>query len=396
MSGEVTPTLDSGAGSHYYRPELDVLRFFAFLSVFFYHALPGVEVGNHTGWGRVAALVLSDFKSAGSFGVCLFFLLSSFLITELLVRERDKTGTVHIKAFYTRRILRIWPLYFFFLFVGFALGHLVPAWSLETPRLLAFLALLGNWYVAVFGWSANPIAPLWSISIEEQFYLLWPGLAKLGGRSAILVLSVLLLPISCVAIYLLARYRQDASQVIWASSLVQFEFFGVGALAALLLKGRTPVLSMWSRFAMIAAAGILWIGAEGLFHLRESVLLSGPLSYVAGYQIIAVGCLLLLLGFMGVAQRWVPRPLIYLGKISYGLYVFHYLCVDLVVRLVAPAVRVGSAIRYGKVEVAIRSLGAMSFGLLLTILCAAVSYRFLEKPFLKLKERFTFVTSRAV
>ena len=180
MAGEDRQTQDSGAGGQYYRPELDVLRFFAFFSVFCYHALPGVEVGNHSGWERAAAIGLSAFKSAGSFGVCLFFVLSSFLITELLIRERSKTGTVHIKAFYTRRILRIWPLYFFFLFVGFLLGHLVPEWNLETPRLLAFLALLGNWYVAVFGWSANPIAPLWSISIEEQFYLIWPGLAKVG------------------------------------------------------------------------------------------------------------------------------------------------------------------------------------------------------------------------
>ena len=396
MAGEDRQTQDSGAGGQYYRPELDVLRFFAFLSVFCYHALPGVEVGNHSGWERAAAIGLSAFKSAGSFGVCLFFVLSSFLITELLIRERSKTGTVHIKAFYTRRILRIWPLYFFFLFVGFLLGHLVPEWNLETPRLLAFLALLGNWYVAVFGWSANPIAPLWSISIEEQFYLIWPGLAKVGGRSAILLLSVLLLPVSCLAIYLLARYTQGASQAIWASSLVQFEFFGLGALVALLLNGRVPLLSTSSRFAMVAAAGILWIGAEIFFHLRESVLLSGPLSYVTGYQMVAIGCVLLLLGFLGVAQEWAPRGLIYLGKISYGLYVFHYLCLDLAMRMVAPAARAGNAIRYGRIEIAIRSLGGISAGLLLTILFAAASYRFLEKPFLKLKERFTFVTSRAV
>src|SRR3981081_108514 len=98
------------ASERYYRPELDVLRFFAFLSVFLFHGLPSVVVANHTGWSRRAATIAADFKSAGRFGVCLFFVLSSFLITELLMRERCSTGTVHIKAFYVRRILRIWPL----------------------------------------------------------------------------------------------------------------------------------------------------------------------------------------------------------------------------------------------------------------------------------------------
>ncbi len=161
------------ASGRYYRPELDVLRFFAFLSVYLFHVLPRVEAANHTGWLRSAAWLAANFRLAGSFGVCLFFVLSSFLITELLLRERRQTGTVHVKAFYVRRILRIWPLYFFFLFFGALLGHFVADWHMEAPRLLAFLLLLGNWYVAVFGQTLNPIAPLWSISIEEQFYLTW-------------------------------------------------------------------------------------------------------------------------------------------------------------------------------------------------------------------------------
>ena len=154
------------------------------------------------------------------------------------------------------------------------------------------------------------------------------------------------------------------------------------------MDGRSPVPHDWSR-------GVLWVGSESLFHLRESVLLSVPLSYVVGYQVVAIGCLLLLLGFLGAEPQWVPRVLVYLGKISYGLYVFHYLCLDLAVRVFAPALKPGSAIRYGTAEIAARSLVAIFFGLLLTIFLAAVSYRFLERPFLRLKEKFTFVTSRA-
>jgi peptidoglycan/LPS O-acetylase OafA/YrhL len=386
------PPVSARASGRYYRPELDVLRFFAFLSVFLCHVLPGAEVANHTGWWRWAAWLEASFKTAGSFGVCLFFVLSSFLITELLIRERSNTGTVHVKAFYIRRILRIWPLYFLFLFFGAVLGHFVSGWNLEVPRLLAFLVLLGNWYVAAFSQTANPIAPLWSISIEEQFYLTWPWLAK-AGKTTILVVSVLLLPISWCTTYLLARAPRGASQTIWYSSLAQFEFFALGALAALLLQGRVPRWKMTSRLIIVATAPVLWIVAEGFFHLRDSPAPLGPSSYVIGYQLVGLGCIVLLLGFLGMPQSFVPRPLIYLGKISYGLYVFHYLCRDIAVHMLPQWTRSGAW--NGRLQLLLHFSAVLVIALLFTIILAALSYRFLEQPFLRLKERFTFIPSRA-
>lgn len=377
----------------YYRPELDVLRFFAFLSVFLFHGLPGVTIGSHSGWSGSAVWMAANLKNAGKFGVCLFFVLSSFLITELLTRERSSTGTVHVRAFYVRRILRIWPLYFFFLFFGVLLGHFVSGWQVETPRLLAFLALLGNWYVAVFGGSANPIGPLWSISIEEQFYLTWPWIAKAGGRTAILVVSVLLLPISWITIYISARSAGVASQSIWFSSLVQFEFFGLGALAALLLKGRVPQWKMASRLILFVVAGALWTSAQGFF-LRDHAPFSSPLSCIVGYHLVGIACILLLLGFLGIPQRYTPRPLVHLGKVSYGLYVFHRLCQHIALRLLPAGAR--SEVWTGRLQTALRDSAVVAGALLLTIALAFLSYRFLEGPFLKLKERFSFVRSRAV
>jgi peptidoglycan/LPS O-acetylase OafA/YrhL len=380
------------AERRFYRPELDVLRFFAFFSVFLFHGLPGVEVANHSGWARVAARGLASFQGAGSFGVCLFFVLSSFLITELLMRERTATGTVHVKAFYLRRILRIWPLYFSFLLVGCALGIFVPEWRVGIPRLAAFLVLLGNWYVAVHGMILNPIAPLWSISIEEQFYLTWPWLAKTGGRTGILILSVLLLPLACVAIYFLAGSGRGASQAIWFSSLVQFEFLALGALTALLLRGRVPRLPLAARLSFVTVSAVLWMSTEGFFHIRGSVLQSGPISYVIGYQLVGLGCILSLLAFLGLPPEFIPRQLIYLGKISYGLYVFHYLCLDVVAAMFSHSFP-GA---HGTLAVAIGGFSTMAAALLLTIAAAGISYRFFEGPFLRLKERFTFVRSRAV
>jgi peptidoglycan/LPS O-acetylase OafA/YrhL len=105
-----------------YRPELDVLRFFAFFCVFLTH---GVSVNlnhgileHHPSVGRVVTFL----DAAGSYGLPLFFFLSAFLITTLLLLEKQKTGEVHLRRFYLRRILRIWPLYFTFLLFSFALG----------------------------------------------------------------------------------------------------------------------------------------------------------------------------------------------------------------------------------------------------------------------------------
>ena len=120
----------------------------------------------------------------GVFGVPLFFFLSAFLITELLTRELDQFGTISIKSFYTRRVLRIWPLYFTFIF-GMVLatqftdkfGHI----SGSTQA--AFSLFSGNCYITFNGWLPSyPIKPLWSISVEEQLYILLPLVIYFSGK----------------------------------------------------------------------------------------------------------------------------------------------------------------------------------------------------------------------
>src|ERR1039458_6841980 len=110
-----------------YRPELDALRFFAFLCVFCFHRMDYVGTDPiRDRWGfRIGTI--------GAFGVPVFFLLSAFLITDLLLRERERTGRVHIQAFYIRRILRIWPLYFAAFFGLSVLNRFVPAVSTNDP-----------------------------------------------------------------------------------------------------------------------------------------------------------------------------------------------------------------------------------------------------------------------
>lgn len=180
------------SGQAFYRPELDVLRLVAFLAVYTIHVFiffPGVIRGQ-----RIIAPI-------GAYGMCLFFFLSSYLITELLRREQSATSAIHLRAFYVRRILRIWPLYFSFLLLGKLLGRIYSPFHLENSRLLAFSVLLGNWYMARYGSTGSPVEALWSISLEEQFYIAWPAIAKFGGMRTLLVVSACLIPTAWFALY---------------------------------------------------------------------------------------------------------------------------------------------------------------------------------------------------
>ena len=131
----------------YYRPELDVLRFLAFLSVFTVHRM------DHLPIDPARHFWLYNISLLGNFGVPVFFLLSAFLITELLMREENQLGTIHIRSFYMRRILRIWPLYFAVFYGLVLLNHFIPYTGATDPlSWLAFTFFAGNWYICVHGW----------------------------------------------------------------------------------------------------------------------------------------------------------------------------------------------------------------------------------------------------
>src|SRR5579862_6648256 len=181
----------------FYCPELDALRFCAFLAVYLCHSIPNGSVS--AAWqpgSNLGIRLLAAIKDAGNFGVCLFFMLSAFLITELLRRELHAYGRIHVRAFYLRRVLRIWPLYFGVTIAYALAGKYFPAMRIEPGRVLAYFLLAGNWYIALHPWIQTPLRSLWSISVEEQFYLVWPLLARHGGMRALVKASFALIPLS--------------------------------------------------------------------------------------------------------------------------------------------------------------------------------------------------------
>jgi len=123
------------------------------------------------------------------FAVSLFFVLSGYLITTLLAMEKENTGRVHLRAFYQRRVARIWPLYYGFTLAVLVIGVFVPRLLPSARALAAYTFFSGNWYL-VFSHSnlAGGLGILWSINIEEQFYLLWPLLIKGYERRSLIAL----------------------------------------------------------------------------------------------------------------------------------------------------------------------------------------------------------------
>ncbi len=375
---QASVTRSAGTRNHdlpsFYRPELDGLRFFAFLAVFVSHSLPHtVNDYNRIHLPRTAALLMSAIASAGAFGVQLFFLLSAFLITSLLLREKDARGEVHLKSFYIRRILRIWPLYFFALAIA-------ALWPLRAERmplnyLAAYLLLAGNWMTVFLGAPKTFMSILWSVSIEEQFYLSWPLVLRKSSRRTLITIAVGLIIVANVTRFVISMGPLTEHSV-FPNTFAQLDSIALGILSAIFLKERLH-RSVLTRLAL-GAIGLSALVVCGHFSSRADAAFAR-----FGYPIVAFAALLLFAAVYGF--RLTFKPLIYFGKISYGLYVYHVLAIHLMGHLLGD--RAGTLFRFF-----VYWFGA----LILTMLFASTSYRYLEAPFLRLKERFAFVKSRPV
>jgi peptidoglycan/LPS O-acetylase OafA/YrhL len=377
----------------FYRPELDFLRFIAFMSVFLCHGLPFKAPQHLHGSVNFLWRFLQGAREAGNFGVCLFFMLSSYLITELLRREYLQSNTVHLKAFYVRRGLRIWPLYFSVLLISVVLGARIPFFHLQWGQLLAYVLFVGNWYGVANPVGAEALGWLWSISVEEQFYIAWPSMAKIGGMRCIAIGSFICMPLSVMAIAIASRYQQHLDVTVWLNSLVQFQFFALGALLALGLAGRVPRWSTRVRIAAFISGIVCWMTASGVCFIKDPNASHSTASMTLGYELVAIGCLGIVLSLLGSSVKHVPGYIIYLGKISYGLYVFHGIAL-FATTFVRKYLEQGGS--QTSATALLMFLADRMVGLALTIGLAALSYKYLETPWLRLKSSFTFIQSRPV
>jgi peptidoglycan/LPS O-acetylase OafA/YrhL len=369
------------AATRYYRPELDVLRFIAFFSVFLAHASSSIYRFDLKG----AAQKIVGVLVSGQFGMQIFFLLSAFLIGDLLLTEKDRTGSVSVRDFYIRRAFRIWPLYY----LGLAIGVFYAVfWAPDERRMLAlFAVMLGNWFFALgAGWPPNPVAPLWSVSIEEQFYAICPWLTRFANRGVLLAGAGVLMAISVAVQFALGAAHGRYDTVLWTNTFVEFEYFAAGLILAVLLHGRDWRLSRLARLALAAVAAVALIATPLLFQVGGEGSARGGWEAVAGFGLVLVGVTALLLALLG-AQR-TPSAAVHFGKISYGLYVYHMPALVIVGAMLG-------MLFHGAHPLIVGLLRAGA-GLVLTVVIAELSYSFFEKTFLRLKARFAAVQSRPV
>ncbi len=294
--------------ARFHRPELDLLRFGAFFLVFLHHALPHASA-DFVGFPSLLAQILAAAGRAGALGVDLFFALSAYLITAILLREQRAAGRIGVRAFYMRRILRIWPLYFFALLV---LAPLLGD-GLPPMQLAGFLLLSGNWASIWFGYPASAFALLWSVSIEEQFYLAWPWLVRIDPKkSALGMLAV------ATAARLVLAAAGAVHPGVWCNTLARLDPIAGGALLAC-LQIRVP--SPRLRFLCLLGGAFGFLAAGGLAPHDGWIT-------VISYPAAAASAIAILYAALGLPVR--NAAFEYLGKISYGLYVFHVAALRLV------------------------------------------------------------------
>jgi len=354
------------------------LRFFAFLGVYQFHSYVGAGAvlrGPH--W----IAIVNRLNYAGLYGVDLFFTLSAYLITELLLREKRQFATLDVRAFYLRRILRIWPLYFFVIGLGL-IPFFDPQHTFTGRYVISFLLLAGNWSVVAWGWTHSSFDVLWTVSIEEQFYLLWPPIVRrLSANHLACVAIAMLVLASATRAAMVAIHAGRFS--IWCNTLARLDPIALGILIAVLLRGRVPNFRIWTRLTMLLGGTVPVVLVANSWNLPSPQRLEWIPSLL-GFPIVAVCCTLILLASLGISSH-LPRALVYLGKISYGLYVYHVLAEFLTDHF----------LYLGRGHFRWLLLKRV-VGLAVTILLASLSYAVLERPFLNLKKRFELIGSRPI
>lgn len=342
---------------HYRIPGLDGIRGLAIGLVLFSHSVIFGEFSSLSSVGL----------NAGYTGVALFFVLSGYLITRLLLREEAQTDSISLRLFYARRVLRLFPALWLYLLVVWILwlGGRIPdhPWHSFVTSLFYTRNLVGR---------GHETDHLWSLSLEEQFYLLWPlVLVALPRRDkGRLLVGVGLLVVVTVWRICAARNHWASLGALYIRTDFRFDGPLYGCTLALAEQVAPGAMSPVSRTAsmsdVLAIAGLsglaLWVG----LNLNE-VTYPGTGATVASL----LGVILLLsqagpTGWLSGLLTW--KPLAALGRISYGVYLWQGLFL-------------------GPKSPGFQNIRHFPFGLTVTLLVSLVSFRFLEKPILRLKDR---------
>jgi peptidoglycan/LPS O-acetylase OafA/YrhL len=295
-------------------PSLDGIRAVSIILVTIAHLIPAPGSPFPSSWRSAAYL--------GALGVDVFFVISGFLITHLLIRERAKTNTVSLSGFYLRRSLRIFPAYFFFLAVVFVFNR--AGWLLVARN--TWLPALTYTYNLIPGLSPLTIGHLWSLCVEEHFYLMWPVLFLALKRRAPLPLLFSFVLAVALRFVLWERFRAYVNIDLF--TLTRIDTIAVGCLMAFIAhdpRGWPLLHKMRGRGDLIAVLSFLLVLASVFVFSRSGKYALGPKHLVEGVA-IAVFVSALVNDPESVLGRWLNgRFLVTVGVMSYSLYLGQFL-----------------------------------------------------------------------
>jgi peptidoglycan/LPS O-acetylase OafA/YrhL len=371
-------------------PTLDVLRFIAAFGVIIAHGF-GAMTG---GYGNPSWLIKSpeatqDLNMAGmyahrfatnlSIGVDLFFIISGFLITYLLIREKDKSGTINIPKFYIRRALRIWPLYFFLILCA----PFLLKW-LDQPSYQGYVwqaTFMSNFRVISVNDFEFPFAHFWSISVEEHFYLFWPVLLFfIPIRKMPVAFAAVIFASFLFRMYIMI-YGERNYYHYYLNTFSRMDEMAIGGWIGWLYFQKKIELRIPGFVRLIAyTALIILLVLQHRFDYNNQI---DPLfrKYIyIGFMLFVFADFLFNSRFAAKMQK--PGVLHYLGKISFGLYMYHNMLIAPITMKLMPYIGSNNKWVFATIYLS------------LTILVSALSYELFEKRILKYKDKFAIIATR--
>jgi len=342
--------------------ELDGVRAIAVIMVLFYHFFKDVDVNYDI------LVLLKKLSLFGKTGVSLFFVLSGFLITRILLNTKQNDS--YFKSFYIKRVLRIFPLYYFFLVIYYFVVPLFLHQSFaDFSQQIWYWTFMQN-FALTFDW--NSVGPIhyWSLSVEEHFYLFWPLIIYYCSLKNVKWAIVSLCIISFLVRFILIENQIEESLFTFA----RFDELAVGSFLAILELQQKLVKQNLRKFLavfIVFLIPLIYISLNnGNYSLLESCARYLVLAMVYG-SFIAITIVIEPDNFLKKILD--NNALKSIGKISFGLYVYHPICFNIVIN-----------------DLKITNLAftfVLSFGL--AYLVSILSYHLLEKKFLKLKTQFS-------
>lgn len=348
-----------------YLPGLNGIRAVAALTVLFGHMFS--PFGD---WGLAPVSFHIPWPAEP---VTTFFVISGFLITYLLMNEIGKTNDVSVPKFYMRRILRIWPLYYVYMLLAIISVVLFKGDMNESVWYYTFFS--GNISHA-FGIGLIPLFHYWSLGVEEQFYLWYPWIMKCNKERILKVVIVL-----CIVWFVLKMgcyFLLGKGLVYKIFNITRFDCMMIGAIGAILYYKKSDwFIRFCSNKLLIVLSWVLFFTSGSYAQYIPSPIRAEYISFLS---------LLVIMAGLVSKPLLENRLMNYLGKISYGIYVIHPLLIFVGSWIVKSAGLLSNIHRGGHLMV----FAGIS---VLTILLASLSYKYLEMPFLRLKDKFSVVKS---